>query len=73
MRGTSRAAAMALLTRGSLLLPRSTAGGGTSAFTDLLLFERSMQHGFTLHANSGCRAGLCGPGGGDGGSSVLGS
>lgn len=54
VRGTSRAAAMALLTRGPSLLPRSVAGAGTSAFGDLLLFERSMQHGFTQHANSGC-------------------
>ncbi|KAL4440152.1 hypothetical protein ABPG75_003153 [Micractinium tetrahymenae] len=51
MRGTSRAAAMALLTRGSALLPRSAAGAGASAFTDLLLFERSMQRGFTQHAD----------------------
>ncbi|PSC67596.1 hypothetical protein C2E20_8752 isoform B [Micractinium conductrix] len=50
MRGTGRAAAMALLTRGVSLLPRSAGGAGGSAFTDLLLFERSMQRSYAQHA-----------------------
>lgn len=51
-RCTPRAAAMALLTR-STLLPRGDAAAGASAMTDLLLFERSMRRGFLEHLQGG--------------------
>ena len=53
-RATGRAAALALMTRSSLL-PRGVAAAGASAFTDLLLFERSMRRGAMKHAEGALR------------------
>lgn len=58
-RSTSRSAAMALVTR-STLLPRGGAAAGASAMTDLLLFERSMRRGFVEHLQGVCVCGVWG-------------
>ena len=57
MSGTTRAAAMALMCRASLL-PRSLAAAGASAYTDLLLFERSMRRNYLQFAEGAGRGGV---------------
>lgn len=56
--GTSRAAAMALITRTSLL-PRHAAAAGGSTYSDMLQFERSMRRFATLQAEGGQAVAIC--------------
>lgn len=59
--GAGRAAALALVSR-TALLPRSAAaaGAGASAYSDLLLFERSMRRGWVQYAEGGWLSCCCG-------------